>query len=77
MEGKEAAMEGRWLGLPPFVARRPAWLATGGRGGDGRARERRLGGLGARAAGLAAGVYPALPRHESGRGTAAPRSVAR
>ena len=46
-------MEVRRLGLPPFVARRPAWLATGGRGGDGRARERRLRGLAARAAGLA------------------------
>ena len=76
-EGREAAMEGRRLELPTFVARRPVWLATGGSGGDGRARERRLGVLGARAAGLAAGVYPALPHHESGRGTAAPRSVAR
>ena len=45
--------------------------------GDGRARERRLGGFAARAAGLAAGLYPALPRHGLGRGTAAPRSVAR
>ena len=45
--------------------------------GDGRARERRLGGLAARAAGLIAGLYLALPRHGSGRGTAAPRSVAR
>ena len=43
--------------------------------GDGR--ERRLGRFAARAAGLAAGLYPALPRHGSGRGTAAPRSVAR
>ena len=51
-------MEGRRLGLPPFVARRPAWLATGGRGGDGRARDRRLRGLAARAAGLAAWVIP-------------------
>ena len=45
--------------------------------GDGREWERRLGGLAARAAGLAIGLYPALPRHGSGRGTAAPRSVAR
>ena len=45
--------------------------------GDGRARERRLGGLAARTAGLVAGLYPALPRHGSGRGTDAPRSVAR
>ena len=41
--------------------------------GDGRARERRLGGLAARAAGLAAGLYPTLSRHGSGRGRALPR----
>ena len=45
--------------------------------GDGWARERRLDGLAARAAGLAAGLYPALPYHGSGRGTTAPISVAR
>ena len=45
--------------------------------GDGRAREQRLGGFTAQAAGLSAGLYPALSRHGSGRGTAAPRSVAR
>ena len=66
-------MEGRRLGLPLFVAQWPAWLATGGRGGDGRARERRLRGLAARAAGLAAGLYPALSRQDRWRGRALPR----
>ena len=61
MEGQAAAVNGAAAGVL----------------GDRRARERRLGGFAARTAGLAAGLYPALPRHGSGRGTAAPRSVAR
>ena len=61
MEGRAAAVRGAAAGVL----------------GDGRARERRLGGLAARAAGLVVGLYPALPRHGSGRGTAAPKSVAR
>ena len=61
MEGRAASVRGAAAGVL----------------GDGRARERRLGGLAARAAGLTAGLYPALSRHGSGCGTAAPRSVAR
>ena len=41
--------------------------------GDGWARERRLDGLAARAAGLAAGLYPALSRQDRWRGRALPR----
>ena len=56
------------VGAAAFVARRPAWLATGGHGGDRRAWERRLRGLAARATGLAAMVIS---------GSAALKSVAR
>ena len=56
-----------------------------GRGVGGQARPGRAGacgrwqgaGGGGRASGLARGVYLVQPRHGSGRGTAAPRSVAR
>ena len=64
-------MEGQRLGLPPFVARRLAWLATDGRGSDAYAALL----LGQRD--WRRGLYPPLSRHGSGRGTAAPRSVAR
>ena len=52
--------------------------ATEGRAGGGRGGQARAGGLAARAAGdWPRGFYSVLPRHGSGRGTAAPRSVAR
>ena len=45
--------------------------------GDGRERDRRLGRFVGQRDWPRRRIYPALPRHGSGRGTAAPRSVAR
>ena len=67
------------LDAPAFVARPVRAL----RGGSGRARAlrdgwRRCGRAGCvQAGGQPRGIYSALTRHGSGRGTAAPRSVAR
>ena len=69
-EGREAAMEGQaGAGLPAFVAWRPASAGERGHGGQMALL------LGQRD--WQRGFYSALPRHGSGRGTAAPRSVAR
>ena len=67
--GREAATEGRaGSGLPAFVARRPS---AGERGHGGQMALL----LGQRD--WQRGFYSALPRHGSGHGSAAPRSVAR
>ena len=52
--------------------------STEGQAGGGRGGQARAGGLAARTSGTGRGaLYSALPHHGSGRGTAAPRSVAR